>query len=135
MAAHKTNRPRSAARAEPEESLYWPHPNPLAIAAAAGNALRCTYTHPDYRWTVYTVDAIGYWAMVLCRLLARLQMHFTAALLISECGVKAKANSSRGVTKGEREDGGMTKGSREGGGGKVHSNACCGEAECDGPVS
>lgn len=57
MAAHKTNRPRSAARAEPEESLCWPHPNPLAIAAAAGNALRCIYTHPDYRWTVYTVDA------------------------------------------------------------------------------
>lgn len=109
MAAHKTNRPRSAARAEPEESPSWPHPNPLAIAAAAGNALRCTYTHPDYRWTVYTVDAdwvlgaIADRAMVLCRLLARLQMHFTAGLLISECGVKAKANSSREVTKGGRE--------------------------------
>lgn len=36
----------------PEQSLSWPHPNPLAIAAAADNALRCTYTHPDYRWTV-----------------------------------------------------------------------------------
>lgn len=61
-------------------------------------------------------------------------MHFTAGLLISECGVKAKANSSRRVTKGKGRRG-MTKGSREGGGGKVHSSACCGEAECDGPVS
>lgn len=40
-------------------------------------------------------------------------MHFTAALLISECGVKAKANSGREVTKGGRADGGMTKGGRE----------------------
>lgn len=32
------------------------------------------------------------WFYVAC---ARLQLHFTAALLISECGVKAKANSAQ----------------------------------------